>query len=156
MKIEAGGLLIACKDIYDEPATVNGVSVRQLRLELDAPLSQEELSALAGNHWTLYEEDGTVAGVKSGFNQFQGYSASFARVQDSENLQIQIEAMARELAAKKVEATSAWGMFDSIRVLMDAAGVTMEALQETAARKIEKASLSETEPENASMGTPVK
>ena len=110
MKIEAGGLFIACRDIYDEPATVNGVNVRRLRLELDTPLSEEELAALAGNHWTLYEEDGTLAGVKSGFNQFQGDSVSFARVQALENLEIQLEVITRELTAKKVEAASAWGM----------------------------------------------
>ncbi len=148
MKIEAGGLLIGCRDIYEEPATVNGVNVRRLRLELDAPLMDEELTALAGNHWTLYEEDGTVAGVKSGFNVFQGYSVSFARVHELESMQIQLETMASELAAQKVEAASAWGMLDSMQALMDAAGVTTEALQETASRKADEAAKTGAEVKN--------
>lgn len=156
MKIEAGGLVIACRDIYDEPATVNGVNVRRLRLELNAPLTEEELTALSGNHWTLHEDNGAVAGIKSGFNLFQGYSVSFAQVQELEGLKMQLAAISQELAARKTEAASAWGMVDSMQALMDAAGVTVTSLQEAAARKRNEAAKSEAETMTLATEGPLK
>ncbi len=147
MEIEAGGRMIRCKGIYEEPTVLNGISVRRLRLELDAPLSEDELTALAGNPWTLYGDDGAIAGIRSGFSVFQGYSVSFAQVQEVDSLKMQLAVVTQELAARKTEAASAWGMVDSMQALLDAAGVTVESLQEAAAKKAEKGTGIEAAPE---------
>jgi len=123
MKIEAGNFTVSCRDIYNEPTVMNGVSVRRLRLELDAPLTEEEVAALSENPWTLYEEDGSVASVQTGFSHFEGYCVSFARVEEAESLKMQLESVSHELAQKKQEIQVREAQFDGLVRLMKETGM---------------------------------
>lgn len=133
--IDAGGVLIPCLTIHDEVTNQGGVMLPCAKIFMSEDITPEQIRALMENPWNIYDDDGQLMGVKSGYNRIRDYCLAMLKVQDADSMQIQLEAVTRELAARKIEAekilaavASTDEKLRSVCGLIDSAGLSIEEL----------------------------